>query len=547
MVDFVSQSAPSAIRAEILVREALAWSEYKLECERSLPAFLRRAWPYFDSSTFVPGWHLDAIAEHLQAVTDGRIKRLVINIPPRFGKTNLVAIAWPVWTWILATDPDFPLHGPGVRFLCASYGANKAEGDGVTARRLIGTEWFQERWGQRVVIAKDRDNQSQYDTLAGGSRISTGIPESLGKGGAIRLIDDPHKTDEVESDLVRSAVIRAYDEVWRTRSNDPVFGAEVIVMQRLNEGDLSGHLLEENDPNLVHLMLPLEYDSRRHCHTGLGFDDPRRVDGELLWPERFNSGWAAKQRRLVGPHAWAGQYQQIPTMRGGGIVLREWWLAWPPVGQEDSWERDFQEGQRTVRRVIYPSLDYVLVAADTAYTEKEENDWSACTVWGVFQDTARNPKIILLEAWRERMEMRALVLKLLDTARRRKADGVLIESKASGLSVMQEMRRLMRAEEFTIFADVPKGDKIARLHAASPAFSAGLIYAPTRKWADMVIDEVATFPRSRWKDLTDTVSAAVKKLRDMGLLQHTAEVQAERDDAVLFHGNEQTVREEYGV
>lgn len=529
------------------LREALAWQDDRAACEASLSTFLRRAWPFFDSAKFVPGWHIDAICEHLEAVTRGEIRRLLINIPPRFAKTNVVAIAWPVWTWVLEPDPESPLRGPGVRFLAASYGANKAEADGVTARRLIGTEWFRERWGHRVQIAKDRDNQGQYDTTAGGSRICTGIPESLGKGGAIRIIDDPHKTDEVESDLVRQGVIRAYDEVWRTRSNDPAFGAEVTVMQRLNEGDLSGHQLEENDPGLVHLCLPLEYDSRRHCHTVLGFNDPRQVDGALLWPARFDATWVAKQKRLVGPHAYAGQYQQEPTARGGGIVLRDWWKVWPPEGQEDSWFRTFDEEGITIRRMIYPSLEYVLLSVDTAYTEKEENDWCACTAWGIFEDAAKNPKVILLEAWRERLEIRKLVLKILETARRRKADGVLIEAKASGLSVIQEMRRLMREGEFTIFGEVPKGDKVARLHAVVPAFSAGLIYAPTRRWSDMVIDEVATFPRSRWKDLTDTVSAGIKKLRDLGLLQHTGEVEAERLEELAFRGNEKTLREEYGV
>lgn len=533
------------MRDELLLRETLRWRREKEECEARLATFLHRAWPHFDSSTFAPGWHLDAIAEHLTAVSNGQIKRLLINQPPRTGKTNLIAIAWPVWTWALAPDPDKPLHGPGVRFLCASYGAVKAEADGVTARRLIGSAWYKERWGDRVVIATDRDNQSQYDTIVGGSRINTGIPESLGKGGAIRLIDDPSKPEEVESDLVRQNTNRAYNEVWRTRSNDPVYGAEVIVMQRLHIDDLSGHIIEEKD--VCHLMLPMEYDRQRHCHTVIGFDDPRTVDGELLWPERFDAAWVKKQQVTIGPHAWAGQFNQIPVARGGGIIPREWWKLWPPEGQEDSWVTQVEVDGQRVRKAIYPDMDYILISTDTAYTVKEENDWSACTVWGVFEDTAKNPKIILLEAWRERLEMRQLVVKLLDTARRRKADAMLIEAKASGLSVMQEMRRLMREGEFTIFCEAPRGDKTARLHSVSPAFSAGLIYAPNRKWADMVITEVESFPRAKYDDLCDTTSAGIKKLRDLGLLQHPSEVEDERNSALLFQGNETTPREEYGV
>ena len=278
----------------------------------------------------------------------------------------------------------------------------------------------------------------------------------MGKGGAIRIIDDPHKTDEVESETVRSGVIRAYDEVWRTRSNDPVNGAEVVVMQRLAEGDLSGHLLQERD--IVHLCLPVEYEPSRHCHTVIGFDDPRTVEGELLWPQRFDKAWVEKQKRLVGPHGWAGQYQQIPTMRGGGIVLREWWKAWPPVGQEDSWTRVVTDQDGKSRSIMmYPPLDYVLLSVDTAYTEKEENDWSACTVWGLFADGARNPKFILLEAWRERLEMRALVHQ--DPGHGQATEGGCGSCGSQGVRVvgLQEMRRLMREGEFTLFAEAPRG------------------------------------------------------------------------------------------
>jgi len=218
-------------------------------CEASLYEYLVRAWPQFDPAPFTGAWHIQAICEHLEAVSRGEIRRLIINIPPRHSKTSIVAIAWVTWTWAKQADPEYPLLGPGVRFLCASYGAKKAEEDAVTARRLIASNWYQRLWNHRLVIAKDRDNAGQYDTTAGGSRISTGIPESLGKGGIIRILDDPHKTTEVESQTVVEGQVRAYNEVWRTRSNDPQQGAEVIIMQRQAEGDLSGYLLERDQPN----------------------------------------------------------------------------------------------------------------------------------------------------------------------------------------------------------------------------------------------------------------------------------------------------------
>jgi hypothetical protein len=197
MFDLLEIDDPLALLAELELLES------REACEESLIEFLRQAWPCFDPAPLVINWHMEVVAEHLEAVSRGEIKRLLINIPPRTGKTSLCAIAWPVWTWTQKPDPEYPLLGPGVRFLCASYGATKAQQDGVTARRLIASPWFQQRWGDRVVISKDRDNQEQYDTTAGGSRISTGIPESLGKGGMIRMIDDPHKTQEAESELAQ--------------------------------------------------------------------------------------------------------------------------------------------------------------------------------------------------------------------------------------------------------------------------------------------------------------------------------------------------------
>jgi predicted phage terminase large subunit-like protein len=297
-------------------------------------------------------------------------------------------------------------------------------------------------------------------------------------------------------------------------------------------------------------MIPMRFDLQRAGRTKIGWSDPRTTDGDLYWPERFSELTVQRDEQVLGKFAVASQFQQSPTPRGGGIVLRAWWKVWPPEGQEDSWTTYVpDEHGREVAKTIFPALDYVLLSCDTAYTEKEENDWSACTVWGSFELNG-NPKIILLEAWRERMEMRALVMKILATARRRKADGVLIEAKASGLSVMQEMRRLMRDGEFTIFSEVPRGDKVARLHAVVPQFSGGLVYAPDRKWADMVIDEVSSFPRGKHDDLVDCVSAALKKLRDIGVVQHPAEVEAEKLERLFRAGQRSTrlsIEQEYGL
>ena len=507
-------------------------------CEGRLIRFLELAWPNFDSSQFTGGRHLDMIAEHLEAVTYGEIRRLLINVPPRFGKTNLVAVAWPTWTWLLEADPEYPLMGAGVRFLCASYGANKAQGDGVTARRLIGSEWYQRLWGKRYAIVKDRDNQEQYDTDKGGSRISTGIPESLGKGGAIRLIDDPHKTDEVESPTVLPGQIKAYDEVWRTRSNDPAYGAEVIIMQRLGEGDLSGHILAENDPALVHVCLPARYESDRTCVTVIG-EEWRERDGELLWPERFDEGWAISQEKRIGPYAWAGQYQQRPSPRGGGIIRREWWQQFGPDDPfpKDEYGRPARNSDGSVQRLKFPAFSFVLACLDGAYTAKEQNDPSALVTLGVFSDPETDmPAVMLVHAWQGRFALNDLVIEVDRQCRQRSVDMLLIENKATGISVEQELYRLFAKTPYGVQMLNPgKGDgtapaKVARAHSMVPVFSEGMVWYPNTSWAEMVMDQVTIFPRGTHDDLVDALIHCLRFLRDNGMLARKQEVRWQEQD-----------------
>lgn len=515
-------------------------------CEGSLYEFLKEAWPAFDPAPFVGGWHLEAICTHLEAVSRGQIKRLIINIPPRHSKTSAVAIAWPVWTWAQALDANNPLIGPGVRFLCASYGASKAQQDGVTARRLIASRWFQKLWGSHVVISPTRDNQEEYDTLAGGYRISTGIPESLGKGGIIRLWDDPHKTDQVESEDVLASQIRAYNEVWRTRSNDPEQGAEVGIMQRLGKGDLSGYLLD-NDEDIVHLCLPALFEADMPCRTVIGFCDPREYDEEPLWPERYNYDWYAKQRGRIGKFAWAGQYQQRPIPRGGGIIRREWWQAWPPDDDIQKWTNN--QGQ-----VAYPPWEFMLAYLDTAFTKKEENDWCAMSRLGVFGDSAGRPRVMLAGAWHDRLNFRELITKAAASCKAWKVDVLVIENKAGGIWVAEEIMKEMRNGEWQVVLDTPTVDKIARANAAVPLFTDKMIHAPFmheagvwRDWAETTIAEVEDFPRGTHDDLVDTVTGGLLYLRRNDMIKLSSEHDEDERDAKTFRGNREGVAGMYGV
>lgn len=510
----------------------------RILCEKSLYEFFRQAWPNFDPAPFTPNWHLEAIAEHLEAVTRGEIRKLLINIPPRCGKTLLMQVAWPAWTW--AQSQRSPLSGPQVKFMSLTYAGDLAREIATTARRLIDSPWYQDNWGKRVKIDPRQDNKERFDTTEGGSRISTSFGGmALGRGADIKMIDDPIKPDEAEREAICTSVNRTYDETLRNRVTDPRHSAEVVTMQRLNENDLSGHVIS-TDPDFVHLMLPMQYEPSRHCVTPIGFEDPRIEDGELLWPERFDEKNLAQYKRV--PYQWSGQYQQSPAPRGGGIFKRDWWQLWEP--EDGKW----------------PPFDYLLGSVDTAFTEKEENDPSGMTVWGIFKGQGGLPCAMLVKGWRKHLEMHGTVLDMevgqtyrqwrrkaepgwglvewiAETCRFRNSEGkiigtvdkLLIEAKASGITAAQEVQRLYGNEGWITQLSDPKGDKVARAHAVVPIFANLQVYAPDRDWAEIVIDELSVFPKGRFKDLTDSTTQALKHLRTMGLLQHREEIAADEE------------------
>lgn len=531
-------------------------------CWRSLSAFVPAAWPHFDPAPYAHSWHIDAIADHLEAVTSGDIKRLAINVPPRHMKTGIL-LMWQVWTWTLRPKKDSfnLLRGPGVQFLCGAYNTKKAQQDGVKARNLIRSDWFQERWGDYVKISAYVDNQEQFNTSMGGHRISVGIPESLGKGGIIRLLDDPHKTDDVESAVEMERVLRNYDETWSTRSNDAINGAEVLVMQRQGATDLSNHFLDQGD--CTHLCIPLEYEPERHiyCVTSIGWEDPRGLDdngnrlpgagtperdgqwcdelyeraGEPIWPEKFPVEWCRAQEKKVGPFGFAGQYQQRPAPRGGGIIQADMWNLW--------------------EKADFPTFDLVVVSYDGAYTDKTYNDPSACTVWGRFKlPNAHEPQFMLIWAWEERKMMHEIMTLLertcmsargtlvLETEKALpdgglRADVLLIEAKANGISVAQEMARLHGRRRFRTLLCKVKTDKMARLMSVQHLFvgrrlpdgsyAQGQIWAPDTIACQKVIDEVALFPKAGADHRTDTVSQALRWMRDHGAAQTREEAEEE--------------------
>jgi predicted phage terminase large subunit-like protein len=277
--------------------------------------------------------------------------------------------------------------------------------------------------------------------------------------------------------------------------------------------------------------------------TSIGWEDPRKEPGELLWPERFGEREVANLERQMGPWTSAGQLQQRPEPKGGGVIKREWWQLW--------------------EREKFPPLDYVMASLDTAYTTKTENDYSAMTVWGVFSGgnqgaianrvigrdsetismikrtyTEEHPKVMMMFAWQERLELHELVLKVSQTMKDYKVDKILIENKAAGISTAQEIRRLYGHEDFAVQLVDPKSqDKLSRLYSVQHLFAEGLIFAPDRTWADQVITQVSTFPKGKHDDLVDTVSMALRHLREIGLLVRGDEFTADLEGKMHHTGS----------
>lgn len=520
------------------------------ECEEDFAVFIERAWNIIDPAPFMSSWVINALADHLMAVADGTIRKLLINLPPRMAKSRVCSEFFPAWVWANKQRANKPLLGPQVRFLCMSYASTLAMDNARNHKRLIEHPWYRERWGSRVRIDPKQDLQDAFATTAHGVRYSLGFGGSvLGRGGDIKIIDDPHKPDEVESELVRGAVIRQYDEELAFRANNFMTNAEIIVMQRLAEDDLSGHILESGGSDLVHLMLPMQADPDRRCVTVLGWSDPRLSDedgdelpartrggliipgsalaeanGALLWPERFPQQEVDKLIARAGPYGAAGRLNQSPIPRGGGIFKAEWWRLW--------------------RNSDYPSFSTVLVSLDTASTEKEENDESALTAWGAFADENGRPQIMLIDAWEGFLEFDPLLQRVAEMCRAPngnpscKADILLVENKNISHPVMSELRRAYGNKEWTTIPFDPKGDKVARALAIQHLFSGhqvtdaatgmktwtgGNIWAPDTDWAQLVIDRNANFPKGKRKGITDTTSQALKYLRDGGVILRTEE------------------------
>jgi len=446
---------------------------------------VRQAWAQVDPDPFVDGVHIEAICAHLEAVDRGEIRNLVINVPPRHSKSTICGVLWPAWRWI---------DHPQTRWLCASYAHNLSIRDSVKMRRLLLSPWYQERWGDRFRLMADQNAKIRFDNDRGGYRIATSVTGQVtGEGGDRLLVDDPHNVLSVESEVRRQEVLDWWDGAMSTRGNDPKTVARVIIAQRVHENDLCGHVLARE--GYEHLCLPAEYEPDHPFRrvTAIGWEDPRRGEGELLCPERFGPReMEALKAALASPLRVAGQLQQRPAPRQGAIFKAEWFLGTPAV----------------------PAVAERVRAWDKAATL--DGDWTA----GVLMSRTREGIFTIEDVVRVRATPDGVNRILRATAEK---DGPAVriwgeqEPGAAGVADRDAFRRLLAG--FSVHTERPTGDKVLRAEPLAAQFEAGNVRIlatdasgqPT-PWRAEFEAQLLTFPAGKYDDMVDAAALAFNKL-----------------------------------
>ena len=439
-------------------------------------AFVSQVWP-----SFIGGRHHAKMADAFERVARGECKRLIINMPPRHTKSEFASYLLPAW---------FLGKYPQKKIIQCSHTAELAVGFGRKVRNLVDTDTYHNIFPD-LSLASDSKAAGRWNTSKGGDYFAIGIGGAVtGKGADVLIIDDPHSEQEAAIAEVNPDI---YDKTYEWYTSGPrqrlqPGGSIVIVMTRWSKRDLTGQILKDAAAN----------DSLGEWEV---IEFPAILPSDKpLWPEFWELSELEKVKRDVPNSKWMAQYQQNPISESAAIIKREWWMEW--------------ESDKP------PQCDFILQSWDTAFEKTQRADYSACTTWGVFYqpDDAGNEQanIILLNAFRDRMEFPELKRCAIEEYRDWEPDSVIIEKKASGAPLIYEMRAMgIPVQEFT---PTRGNDKISRLNAVSDLFASGRVWAPASRWAEEVIDEVAEFPAGTHDDYVDTVSMALHRFRRGGYI-----------------------------
>ena len=469
-----TEATATAIQSPV-VHDLLAhpdWLDQEL-AERSLREFTHQLWPWVDPSPFRDNWHIGAICEHLEAVSRGEIRRLLINIPPRHSKSSIVSVMWPAWTWI---------RHPETRFMAASYAQTLSIRDSVKCRRVIESPVYQRRWGDKFRLTSDQNTKIRFDNDRNGYRLATSVGGALtGEGGDIIIIDDPHNVVEAGSDMVRQATLDWWDESMSNRLNDPQTGAYVLIMQRVHHQDLAGHLLDKGGWET--LCFPARYESD---HPHVSKRDERAHEGQLLWPERFPEEAVAQLERDLGSYGSAGQLQQRPTPRSGGMFNRDGWKIVEAVPKNGLVVRGWDLAASTGATAAYSAGCRMRLVDGTYYIE----------------DVAR------FRASPGDVEKR-----IKNIASKDGKDVLIDLPQDPGQAGKAQVQYLVKQlAGYNVRYSPESGAKEVRAEALSAQAEAGNVKLVRGDWNSTFIDEAAHFPYSDFDDQIDAASRAFHRL-----------------------------------
>jgi phage terminase large subunit-like protein len=347
-------------------------------CKRSLKTFAKGVWPIVEPMPFIEGWCFDAIVTHLEALARGDIRKLVITIPPRHTK-SLTLVIWRAWLWT---------QNPEAQILGASYSYALSLRDNLRVRRILEDPWFTERYGTLFQMASDQNIKSYFENTRKGYQMAISVDggSTTGLGGSFLVLDDAHNATDAHSDAKCEAALNWFREVWTNRLNNQETDKMLAVGQRIRDMDVCGYILSER-PDWEHLNLPAYYEPARKCITSIGWEDPRTVEGELLWPERFSKETLEGLRRDLGTNGFSAQYQQTPVPAGGG-TFKEVWFRYLSI-QGDNYVLETPTGLKHIQ--IAQCWRFTVV--DLAISSKQDADYTVIQTYDV---TPQN-ELLLIE------------------------------------------------------------------------------------------------------------------------------------------------------
>ena len=475
----LSHLSEGDMKEMLQLQERLDFLKQQDKCRDSFMDYIRYIWP-----EFIEGEHHRVIADRMTAVAKGELKRLIVNMPPRHTKSEFASIYFP--SWMMGLQPK-------LKIMQTTHTADLSINFGRKVRNLMDTEEYKRIFSD-VNLAADSKSAGKWQTAKGGEYFAAGVGGAIaGRGADVLIIDDPQSEQDALSMNLLDSCYEWYTSGPRQRLQPG--GAIVIVMTRWSTMDLTGRLLnrqtETNADQWEVIELPAIFEDT----------------DEVLWPEFWKKEELESVKASIPVTKWNAQYQQNPTSEEGAIIKRDWWNIWD---DDDP-----------------PPCDYIIQSYDTAFSKKETADYSAITTWGVFTPgEGKGDAIILLDAQKGRWDFPELKIVAQDQYNQYRPDMVLIEAQASGTPLTHELRAM--GIPVVNYRPSRGNDKMTRVHAVSPVFEAGMVWAPDRVFADEVIEECAAFPFAPNDDYVDTTTQAILRFRQGNFINlHSDEAEEE--------------------